>query len=790
MKRRLVLIGVLCVAGLAYDPSAGSKTPDRTSDGTATEASPGTPQLNATVHPVLSDDINDLWFVPAEKERARQGVLYDDLAEAAQEFADGDFAAALKLATRASTIKGSLQDYARYYVGVSQLRLGRSADARRTLEALRGTDLVDRISHLGSGRSVVATANSRANQRAARSGFDSDVPPVGYLSVAAALGSAEAAEAEGDHRAAAAIYTRLAAEKTVVNDDVLWRLGRASLAAGDRKGAAEAYRRVYYEFALGDFASGAAGELEKLQDQIERSGYQDDLGRASLLFGARRYSEAREIFVRIVNEASGDDRELVELRIAECDFFLRRYTQAMAGLTPHLERASRKAEARFFYVSALRDSGQHDQYVTQTRALVDEFPDSSWAEEALNNLGTHYILNDEDALAADAFEELYKKFPTGERAERAAWKAGWWSYKNGDYAEAARTFDRAAQTFPRSNYRPSFLYWSARSHAKLDRGADALERLRVVHADYGNSYYGRLASQKLTGRDAAVGATDRAAMVSRQPVSIEIPRPPTEARIRTLLAAGLYDDAVNELRHAQRAWGGSPALDATLAWAYQQKGELRRAITLMRRAYPQFLTRGGHDLPIEIQQVIFPLTYWSIIKKHAAARDLDPYLIAALIAQESTFDPKIRSSANAWGLMQIVPSTGRRLARSLGVRRFRTSMLTNAELNVRMGTLHFSQLVRKFGGTHFALASYNAGDSRVVRWKAERPGLDEDEFIDDIPFPETQNYVKRILGTAEDYRRLYGGGGGGRAIPVAGERPAAKPPAKPPAPSRRRSGQG
>jgi soluble lytic murein transglycosylase len=68
--------------------------------------------------------------------------------------------------------------------------------------------------------------------------------------------------------------------------------------------------------------------------------------------------------------------------------------------------------------------------------------------------------------------------------------------------------------------------------------------------------------------------------------------------------------------------------------------------------------------------------------------------------------------------------------------------------------------VRRFGGIYYALASYNAGENRVVRWKAERPGLDEDEFIDDIPFPETQNYVKRILGTAEDYRLLYGRDGG------------------------------
>ncbi len=221
---------------------------------------------------------------------------------------------------------------------------------------------------------------------------------------------------------------------------------------------------------------------------------------------------------------------------------------------------------------------------------------------------------------------------------------------------------------------------------------------------------------------------------------------------------------MNELRFAQRSSGSSPVIEATIAWAYYRKGELRRAITLMRRAYPQHLT-ADQSLPKEILQVIFPLTYWDLIRKHAAARNLDPYLVAALIGQESTFDPEVRSSANAWGLMQIVPSTGRQLARSLGIRRFTTKMLTNPETNVRMGTLYFSRLVQQFGGTYYALASYNAGENRVVRWKAERPGLDEDEFIDDIPFPETQNYVKRILGTAEDYRQLYGKGGG-RPLPV------------------------
>jgi soluble lytic murein transglycosylase len=213
---------------------------------------------------------------------------------------------------------------------------------------------------------------------------------------------------------------------------------------------------------------------------------------------------------------------------------------------------------------------------------------------------------------------------------------------------------------------------------------------------------------------------------------------------------------LNELQYAQRVWGDSPQLQATIALAHQRLGNVRAGINAMKRAYPQYLAAGGETLPREILQVIFPVDFWPLLQRYAKQRNLDPYLVAALVAQESNFDPVVRSHANAYGLMQILPSTGRQYARKLGVRPFSTRRLTDAEVNVRLGTQIFADSIRKFGGVHFALAAYNAGDSRVVRWQRERPGLPQDEFIDDIPFPETQNYVKRVLGTAEDYRYLYG----------------------------------
>jgi soluble lytic murein transglycosylase len=685
-------------------------------------------QLAPTVHPPLPQNASGLWLVPAETPAmTRVTAAAEPLTEAARAIVAGEHERALGLATRPALAAGPLADYALYYKALAQLRLARADEAREGFEALRKRE------------------------------------PAGYLSIAAALGEAEASVALGDHAKALDIYKKLTADKNTVNDQILLKQADAARAVGDRKKTAEALVRIYYEYALTDSAVAAAAELEPLRDLIVRQSYKADLGRAIQLYGARRYSDARAAFSALQKEVSGDDRELVELRIAESDFFLQRYQPALDGLRPWVDRGARQAEARFFSLSALRGLGRADEFLAQTQALVRDFPDSSWSEEALNNLGTYYILENDDERAAETFAELYEKFPTGSRAERAAWKAGWWSYKNGEYAETVRVFEKAAASFPRSDYRPLFLYWSARSHGKLNAGTDAQSRMQLIYTDYANSYYGRLAERALPRQARTTVRGDAVPAAARQPQGPPT-EPPTAGLIRVLLAAELYDDALNELRYVQRSTGSSPAIEATIAWAYHRKGELRRAITVMRRAYPHFLT-ADQSLPREILQVIFPLTYWELIRKHSAARGLDPYLVAALIAQESTFDPEIRSAANAWGLMQIVPATGRRLAGSLGIRRFSTSVLTNPETNIRMGTLYFSRLVQQFGGAHYALASYNAGENRVVRWKAERPGLDEDEFIDDIPFPETQNYVKRILGTAEDYRLLYGKGGG-RPLPV------------------------
>jgi soluble lytic murein transglycosylase len=684
-------------------------------------------ELTPTAHPRVPADLSQLWFAPVAGTRPRAATT-TDLASAIKLEVDGDFANALAIVSQPSLQQGPLGQYALYYQGFAELRLGRPADARRTFQQLRGME------------------------------------PVGYLAEAAALREAESDEALGDNAAAVQVYERLTTLKTVTPDDIMIRLGRAARAAGNTAKAIEAFARVLYDFPFSDLASQASAELESLPYGAVAAGntrYKLELGRAERLFGARRYTQARQVFEGLRAAAQGDDRELVNLRLAESDYFLKRARNARDGVKPYIENASRQGEALFFYAVALRDLGETDEYIRTVRRLAQDFASQTWAEEALNNLATYYIVQNDDVQADATFREMYEKFPTGRYGERAAWKIGWWAYKNGRYADTVRAFESGAANFPRSDYRPSWLYWSARAHEAMGNAALADARYGLVVTDYLNSYYGRLAVKRLGTRAAVRHAGPSPALgagaVENEPTLP--PPPPNAALIRALLALELYDQALDELKYAQKNWGDSPQIQATFGWIYNQRGDLRAGINAIKRAYPQYLAAGGERLPPAILKVLFPVSYWSLIRQYSAERNLDPYMIAALIAQESTFTADVRSSANAYGLMQILPSTGRQYARALRLpKRFSIAMLTTAETNIKMGTAYFSDLVRQFGGAHYALATYNAGPNRVARWISERPGVDREEFIDDIPFPETQGYVKKILGTAEDYRRLYGTG--------------------------------
>jgi soluble lytic murein transglycosylase len=675
-------------------------------------------RLNPTMHPAVPARLESMWYVP-DAEPPASGVIAN-LAKGVQILDDaGSATEALPLVRHAALSKTPVADYAKYYAGLALQRLDRLDEADVAFAAV------------------------------------AEKPIEAQLPESALYRRAEIREARKDFAGAVALYDELLARKIASPQIALVKLSAAAAAAGDRARAIDASRRVLREFLL----TAEAAEAERLLESFggfeleQPASVAEELGRAEALFKGRRYDLAKNAFSRVRSRLDGEDEHRAIVRLAQIQAAQGQPRAAAETFRRYTNHPTLGVDAQFGLLMAARATGNHREANSLTDDFVARHPHHHLSEEALNELARRYVLDDDDEAAAEVYGRMVDRFPSGVFAERGAWKAGWWAYRQKNFAETVRLFERAAATFPRSDYRPSWLYWTARSYEQTGERAKAVERYRLLATDYLNTYYGRLTWRRLQDLNEATITPG-----VRRAIAVPPAAPPNIELVQALLRAGLFRPALNELQYAQKVWGDSAPLQATIAFAHNQLGSLRLGITAMRRAYPQFMTAGGEELPDEILRVIFPLDYWSLLKGNAQAQGLDPYIVAALAAQESTFDARIRSSANAVGLMQIIPPTGRRLAKRVGMRNFTTRSLENPEINARLGTQYFGDMVKDFGGYHFALAGYNAGEHRVRRWSEEAPNLPQDEWIDNIPYPETQNYVKRILGTAEDYRRLYGEG--------------------------------
>jgi len=708
-----LIASALIITVQAWSGGAGQQQSGSTTRGDSLEAG-----LTPTVHPPVPARVVAMWYAPAGNAPSSNGLVR--LARGVQMLDEGGSPAeALPLVNNPSVFKTDVGDYARYYTGLALQQLDRLDEADATFAVV-------------AGRKVDAQLPESALYR-----------------------RAEIREARQDFAGAVAIYDQLLDRTPAAPQVALVKMASAAASAGDLTRAVELHRRVLREFVL----SAEAAEAERLLDELGGFAFETaaqvevELGRAEALFDARRFDRARSAFARVRGRLTGDDQHRVTVRLAQIDVALGQPRLARDVFRRYVGHKTLGVEAQYGMLAAARTMGQHAEANALTEDFVARYPDHPRSEEALNEMARRFVLDDIDGKAAQVYTRMVDRFPGGAFAQRGAWKAGWWAYREKNFAETIRVFERGAAHFPRSDYRPPWLYWTARAYDRMGQRARAVERYRLTATDYLNSYYGRLAWQRLEDhKDATVTPGVRRA--------IEAPPapPPNHGRVQALIAAGLYRPALDELQYAQRVWGDSAPLQATIALVHNRMGNLRLGITAMRRAYPQFLAAGGEDLPVEILKIIFPLDYWPLLKGHAQAQGLDPFIVVALAAQESTFDAKIRSSANAIGLLQIIPATGRRLAQRVGMRNFTQRSLENPEVSARLGTRYFGDMVKEFGGYHYALAGYNAGEHRVRRWNQEAPGLPQDEWIDNIPYPETQNYVKRIIGTAEDYRRLYGDG--------------------------------
>ncbi len=327
--------------------------------------------------------------------------------------------------------------------------------------------------------------------------------------------------------------------------------------------------------------------------------------------------------------------------------------------------------------------------------------------------------------------------------------------------QAKHEFEEEIKLYPTAPEASAAMYWRGRL-AEEDHD-DALARAYYNKLDsrLPNYYYADMARVRLKEIGARPAATEPILEAIPPLDPPGDPDPPDDdlrvQKARLLANAGLVDFAAHELREADAADKDHRWSAAEIAKIYIDYGQYNRALQLMKRAVPSYFALDISDLPRDYWEMLFPRPYWTDLKRFAASNRLDPYLVASLIRQESEFNPGAVSGSNALGLMQLLPVTGRQVAREMKIRRFSEPQLLVPTTNLELGIRYFRGLVDKFGGqTEYALAAYNAGPERVESWLSEKY-RDPQEFVESIPFTETREYVEAIMRNAGLYRQLYSG---------------------------------
>jgi len=647
---------------------------------------------------------------------------------------DRDYAKAIDPLNRAKAGASELGDYVAYYLGDAYLKTAHNAEALSTLADFSKNfpdSLLIRDAHL-----VYATALLE----------------------------------EGRAPEAAALLEK---DRAPVRSDIELAIGRAYQAAGETRKAASAFRNLYFNLPTSFEADVAGTELRKLG--ISGS-IAERLTRADLLFKAKRYSDAAHDYRELINEdqVSPEERPQVQLALAGAlEKSGRSHDARQLLLAMGAQTADTEAE-RLYLLSETARSTSDEEAVQRTLNELRQFgPASPWLEQALLSAGNMYLLKRDYDRAIDYFRELQQRFPNGARASYAHWKATWLAFRQGRNDEARQGFENQIALYPDSAEIPAALYWRARLAEEEHNPAMARAFYQKLSDRFHNYYYAEFGRQRSKGLPSG-GAVSQGspaeppphyALLDRvSPLStagkITATDPPDDnlrvARARLLSNGGLADMAVRELQAAASQEGGSWA-PPEMARVYQDGGRYDRGIEIMKRSTPNYFAVDIPDLPRPYWEALFPKAYWPDLRKYSVLNGLDPYLVASLIRQESEFNALAISRANAVGLMQLLPKTGKTVAKQVKLKGYSAPQLYTPAVNLELGTRYFREMVDKYNGQfEYALAAYNAGSDRVGDWLGQGHYRDPQEFVESIPFTETREYVQAILRNANVYRQLYG----------------------------------
>jgi tRNA dimethylallyltransferase len=554
--------------------------------------------------------------------------------------------------------------------------------------------------------------------------------------------------------------------------DLLWKLAQNLAATGKRKPAYETYRELYIRYPAHRATASAIPEMEALAKAIaaEPLTVEQLETRIQNLNAAVRYEESLKELEAYFQDPNNPRGRFYFLRASALNG-LRRRDQAIHVLEAFLKRHpghARTQESHFLIGQYFWNLNKDEDSILHFNHVLHGDTKSQWAAKARMHLARLYESRKDYDKAVEQYAVLAEWPENNSTKETAAWRIGWIHYQKTEYDKARDRFRLNVKRFASDpDWVGENLFWLAKSAEKLGDADSARESYARLHRDLPFAYYGMRARERLAALEPPVQAPAAVDTLIQETAPVARKAPPPAGvsltakdqyhldRATEMMALGWLDDAAYEIHLVEEKLQKSPD---TMVWLADWYGRARAYGRSMRvlQAYRNQVEKGwGNHIPQKFWERLYPPAYAETIDVLAQTENIDPHFVRSIIQQESLFDPEALSPAGARGLMQIMPDTGRRLA--VGLPSYSTDRLFEPELNLNIGIRYLQELATQFSRdpVHI-LICYNAGPEPLQKWLERFKDVDDpDVFIELIPYPETRNYVKRVMRNFGIYKLLY-----------------------------------
>jgi soluble lytic murein transglycosylase len=420
--------------------------------------------------------------------------------------------------------------------------------------------------------------------------------------------------------------------------------------------------------------------------------------------------------------------------------------------------ASEKERAEYlFNLAKIQDTLEEDEDADSTFSMVEESRGSSLRDDATYRKGL--ILEKRDDMAKAL--ETYLRVDRGDYADNALYRAGIVALASDRPDLAREAFCRLIYLFPDTGFRSAAGYWLARVFERMDSLDIATRLWRSVAQSDPLSYYGYVSqvSLKENGQENSapqIVNCNTEAWISAWAGECSPLSQYESGRLERglkLIESGLTDVGESEF---DRIDTDNPLKALVLARAYSSAGLDYKAISLAEGIISKGIGSGAKDIPTELVRMAYPLSFIPAALRASDSTGVDPFLVLAIMRQESRFLPDAISPVGAVGLMQIMPNTGEAIAKETGRNEFRPDDLLNPDVSVSLGSYYVKEQAGELGSIELALAAYNAGPDVVRKWTKRKDIPQIDLFTEMIPYKETRLYVKAVLANEWTYQRVWG----------------------------------